>query len=294
VSAVAVIAHSRKSLDGGLPELRKALAKRGVPDPQWREVGKSRNAPKQVELALAHGAKLIFVWGGDGMVQRCIDALPNSKVAIAIIPAGTANLLASNFRIPRSIDAAVEIGLNGERRKVDAGRMNGERFAVMAGLGFDARVIRDANREMKHILGRLAYVWAATKNVRMDPFEARVDVDGNEWYRGQASCVLFGNVGRAFAGIEVFDDADAHDGLLEVGVADAEGLIQWARTAARSTFSSTSKSPFVHITKARSVDVQLRDKVLYELDGGDRTTRKKFRVEVEPRAFTICVPANGA
>jgi YegS/Rv2252/BmrU family lipid kinase len=291
MTAVAVVAHSRKSLDGGLDELRKELAEHGVANPLWLEVDKSSKAPKQVEHALEKGAELIFAWGGDGMVQRCVDALAGSKAALAIVPAGTANLFASNVGIPRNIRAAVEIGMNGRRGAVDVGRMNGERFAVMAGLGFDARVIRAATPRMKNALGRMAYVWAATKNVRMDTFKAQVDVDGRKWYRGDASCILFGNVGRAFAGIEVFDDAHADDGLLEVGVASAHGILEWGRTFARSALSSTAKSPFVHVTKARRVDVKLDRKVLYELDGGDRTKRKSFRVEAEPTAVTVCMPA---
>jgi YegS/Rv2252/BmrU family lipid kinase len=225
------------------------------------------------------------------MVQRCIDALADSKASLAIVPAGTANLFASNLGIPRNLQAAVDIGLNGKRSGVDVGRMNGERFAVMAGLGFDARVIRDATPELKNTLGRLAYVWAATKNVRMDSFQARIDVDGSTWYRGEASCILFGNVGRAFAGLELFDDAHPDDGVLEVGVATADGIVDWGRTFARSAFGSTAKSPFVHLTKARRVEVSLDRKVLYELDGGERGKRKTFRVEAEPTAINVRVPA---
>ena len=73
----------------------------GVDDPLWFEVPKSRKAPKRVRAALDAGADLVIVWGGDGMVQRCIDALAGSDAAIAIIPAGTANLFASNLGIPR-------------------------------------------------------------------------------------------------------------------------------------------------------------------------------------------------
>ena len=49
------------------------------------------------------------------------------------MPAGTANLLASNLGIPKDIEQAVAIGLSGERRQLDVGRLNGERFGVMAG-----------------------------------------------------------------------------------------------------------------------------------------------------------------
>jgi YegS/Rv2252/BmrU family lipid kinase len=288
MTAVAVIAHKGKSLDGGLPELRKALAARGVTDPQWLEVEKSREAPEQVKLALKNGADLIFAWGGDGMVQRCVDALAKSKASLAIVPAGTANLLAKNLGIPHHIQAAVDVGLNGEHRKFDVGHMNGERWAVMAGLGFDANVIRAADKHMKHVLGRAAYVWAAAKNLRMDPFEARVEVDGKKFYKGPATLILFGNVGRAFAGLEIFEDAKADDGLLEVGVADAEGIMQWGKTIARK---HVANSPFVHMTKARSVEVKLQRKIRYEVDGSERTKEKEFAVEVEPAGISIRVPA---
>ena len=78
------------------------------------------------------------------MVQRCVDVIAGSETNLAIIPAGTANLLASNLGIPADIAEAVSVGLRGERRKLDVGRFNGERFAVMAGAGFDAAMIRSA------------------------------------------------------------------------------------------------------------------------------------------------------
>jgi diacylglycerol kinase (ATP) len=291
MSSVAVVAHSGKTLDGGLPELRKALARHGVPDPLWLEVDKSRKAPKQIRSALDQGAELIFVWGGDGMVQRGVDVIAGTEATMAIVPAGTANLFASNLGIPKKIDAAVETGLRGERRKLDVGSINGERFAVMAGVGFDALVIHAADRELKRRLGRTAYVLAAAKNLRVAPFDAQIEVDGKEWYEGPASCVLFGNVGEAFAGVKAFKDAHPDDGLLDIGVASADGVVQWGRTLARSALSDVNKSPFVHLTKGESVAVKLNRKVLYELDGGDREKKKTFRVDVQPGAVTVCVPA---
>jgi diacylglycerol kinase (ATP) len=294
MSSVAVIASSRKSIGGGLAELRRALEREGVADPIWYEVEKSRQAPDQVRRALQDGAKLIFAWGGDGMVQRCVGALANTKATLAIVPAGTANLLAKNLGIPRNIDEAVAIGLRGSRRKVDVGRLNGERFAVMAGAGFDARMVRDADGPLKERLGRIAYFWAGLKNLRAKPFQAQIDVDGQTWYEGKASCILLGNVGRLFAGIEVFPGARTDDGQLELGVVTAEGAIEWSRTLIRTFFGDGSKSPFVRTTPARFVRVKLNRKVLYELDGGDRKKKKTFHIDVEPGAITVCVPAGAA
>ena len=218
MTKVAVVAHAGKSFAGGLMELRRELERQGVADPVWVEVPKSRFAPKQVKRVLADGADLLFVWGGDGTVQRSIDAMGGSETPLAILPAGTANLLATNLGIPQDIEQAVRIGLYGARRKLDVGRFNGERFAVMAGAGFDAAMIRQADGTLKDRFGRAAYVWTGSQNLRVKPFKAKIEVDGAPWYTGAASCILFGNVGRLFGGVEVFHDARPDDGRLELGV----------------------------------------------------------------------------
>jgi YegS/Rv2252/BmrU family lipid kinase len=290
MTEVAVVAHSRKTMGGGLVELRRVLATEGIEEPQWFEVTKSRQAPKRVKRALANGATLVFAWGGDGLVQRCADVLAGTSTTLAILPAGTANLLATNLGIPPDVGAAVRIGLHGRRRKLDLGTVNGEHFAVMAGAGFDAHMIGDARGSLKDSLGRVTYVWTGSKNLRNKPFRASIRVDGAQWYRGKATCILVGNVGKLFGGIEVFEDARPDDGVLELGVVTAAGLVEWARTLARTVAGTPSKSPFVQTTTARSVQVKLSRKVLYELDGGDRAKTKSLRVEVEPRAVDVCVP----
>jgi YegS/Rv2252/BmrU family lipid kinase len=290
MSRVAVIAHAGKTLGDGLPGLRRALEERGVPDPFWAEVPKSRKAPKQVERALEWGADLVFAWGGDGLVQRCLDVIAGANAALAIVPAGTANLLASNLGIPKDIEQAVATGLDGKRRQLDVGRLNGERFGVMAGAGFDASMIHDADGALKDRLGRAAYVWTGARNLRARPFKARIEIDGESWFRGTASCILIGNVGHLFGGVEVFDRAEPDDGRLDIGVVTADGVMQWGRTLARTAVGSPERSPFVRVGSGRKFDVKLDRKVRYELDGGDRLEAKELKVRVEPKAVTICVP----
>lgn len=289
---VAVVAHSGKSTGGGLLELRRSLEEAGVDDPLWYEVPKSRKVPKQVKRALEEGAELVFAWGGDGTVQRCIDVLAGTGTPLAIVPAGTANLLATNLGIPDDdIAEAVRVGLDGLQRKIDVGRVNGERFAVMAGAGLDAAMIKDADAGLKDHIGRVAYVWTGARNLSGKPFGAKIRVDGTSWFDDSASCILVGNVGRLFAGVEAFEDAKPDDGKLEIGVVTAEGLVDWARTIARTAVGSAEKSPFVHVTRARSIEISFGRKVLYELDGGDREKTRSLEVEVEPGAIEICVPA---
>lgn len=288
---VAVVAHSRKSLGGGLPELRRILARAGVTDPLWYEVKKSRRAPKYARRAAAQGADVVFVWGGDGTVQRCVDAVAGSDTAVAILPAGTANLRAANLGVPHDLAQAVEVGLHGDRRRIDTGSVNGERFAVMAGAGFDARMIADADRGIKDRLGRAAYVVTAVKNLRERPVKATVEVDGKRFFRGKVSCVLAANVGKILGGVEAFPDAQPDSGRLELGVVTARNPAQWARTFSQLAVGHPGRSPFAKVTHGKKFRIRFDQKVVFELDGGARPASKTLRIKVRPHSVTVCVPS---
>jgi len=286
---VAVVAHAAKTLDGGLPELRRILETEGCETPLWYEVPKAKKASEQVRRAVDEGAELVFAWGGDGTVRRCVDVLAGTDVSLAVVPAGTANLFATNLGIPTDIEGAVAVGLRGHSRRLDVGRFEQERFGVMAGAGFDAAMIRQAD-QLKERMGRAAYLWSGSRNLGGDGFGAEIQVDGTDWYEGRTTCILLGNLGQIVGGVRVFPDARPDDGVLELGIVTAEGLLQWTRTLARTAIGDPNRSPFVRTTKASSVEVALDRKVRYELDGGDRSKVKSFRVEVEQRALKVCVP----
>jgi YegS/Rv2252/BmrU family lipid kinase len=291
---IAVVAHSRKTLGGGLDELRRRITDEGVDELLWAEVPKSRKAPKKVRKAVKAGVDLLVVWGGDGIVQRSLDVLARekggSKIPLAIMPAGTGNLLATNLGIPADLAEAVRLAFHGQRRRIDLGKLNGEYFGVMAGVGFDGAMIRDADRKLKDRLGKLAYVWTGLRHVNGEAAKARVLVDGAKWFDDEASCVLVGNVGRITGGINAFADAKPDDGWLDVGVATAQGAVEWARALGTMAIGRSDHSPFVRITRARRIDVTLRSKLVYELDGGARVPTKRLSIQVAPGAVKVCVP----
>jgi diacylglycerol kinase (ATP) len=288
---IAVVAHTGKSFGGGLGELREVLAGEGVTNPLWYEVRKSRKAPKCARKALAQGAEVIFVWGGDGTVQRCIDAVAGTEVALAILPAGTANLLASNLQIPADLAGAVQAGLRGKRRRFDTGSVNGEHFGVMVGAGFDALMIKDAGRGRKERFGRAAYLYAGARNLSARRARAVVEVDGRRFFKGDISCVLVGNVAEVMGGIEIFHGAQPDDGLLELGLVTAKNRTEWMRVLGRVVQGRASKSPFIELTRGKRLRVRFNQPMPYELDGGARTTVKELRIKVHPGSIKLCLPA---
>jgi diacylglycerol kinase (ATP) len=294
MSTIAVVAHAGKSFGGGLGELREVLSREGFADPLWYEVAKSRKAPKYARRALQQGAEVLFVWGGDGTVQRCVNAIAGTETVLAILPAGTANLLATNLGVPDDLTEAVRVGLHGDHRPLDTGSVNGEHFAVMAGAGFDARMIKEADRGMKDRFGRAAYLYTGARNLSARRAKAAITVDGSRFFKGRVSCVLAANVGKVLGGVEAFTGAQPDDGLLDLGVVMAKNPVEWARTLGRVALGHSEKSPFVEITRGKRFKIQFDRPFPYELDGGARPAVTKMRIKVHPASIKVCVPAKTA
>jgi YegS/Rv2252/BmrU family lipid kinase len=293
MSTVGVLVHQGKTLGNGLEELRMTLAEAGHADPPWAQVPKSKKAPRQVRGLIDAGVDRLLVWGGDGTVRRCIDTIvaEDAKVEVAILPAGTANLLATALGVPHDLGQAVDVALRGRPWPIDVGVVNGEAFAVMAGTGFDALMIRDADDGAKDRFGRLSYIRAGARNLRHPGSMAKVTVDGQPWFEGRAACVLVGNVGRILGGVDVFPGARVDDGQLDVGVLTAQSRLQWLRVGVRAALGRIEASPLVQITQATTAKIRLDRTMPWEMDGGAQSRTKKLDVAILPARVPILVPA---
>lgn len=291
---IGVVVHAEKTLGGGLEELRSALADAGHADPPWYEVPKSKKAPKAIRTMVKDdGVDRVLVWGGDGTVRRAIDTIISKKLdaSIAILPAGTANLLATNLEIPIDVRAAVEIAVHGEARPIDVGQMNGAYFAVMAGAGFDALMIRDAEEgALKERFGKAGYVVAGIRNRDVSPAVATIEVDGELWYHGDASCVLVANVGTILGGLKAFPDASPVDGRLNVGVVAARSASEWLRLMASATVRRAATSSLTEMATASELAISFDRSLPWEVDGGDRKRTATYEVRCVPDAIRICQP----
>jgi diacylglycerol kinase (ATP) len=118
--------------------------------------------------------------------------------------------------------------------------VNGERFTVMTGTGFNPRMISDADRNTMDRLGRVAYVITGIRNLGRAPGEGDpgsgrhtfLQGQGLVSTRGKVSCVLAASVGKILGGIEAFPEARPDDGRLELELVTAGNTVQWARTFA--------------------------------------------------------------
>lgn len=131
------------------------------------EVLNTERPDHATELAALAGDRLVVAAGGDGTINEVINGL-SEGATLGILPLGTANVLARELGLPLDVGRACERILRGERKRVDLGvATNREgferRFACMAGIGFDAKVVRAVTPRMKRYLRGLAFPLAAFK-----------------------------------------------------------------------------------------------------------------------------------
>lgn len=147
------------------------------------------DAPHHAE-ALARAADparfdAVVVAGGDGTINEAVNGLRDSPLPLALLPLGTANVLANELRLPRGVAALARLAAFAPARPVWPGEAvpesggRGRRFLIMAGTGFDADVVEHLDLGLKRRAGKLAYVWSILGRLRhYRPCCYRGEVDG--------------------------------------------------------------------------------------------------------------------
>lgn len=256
-------------------------------DVRWYETTEDDPGIGQARAALADGCSPIVACGGDGTVRAVAEALTGTDTPLAVVPAGTGNLLARNLGIPADVPGALNAAVNGSDATLDVGVVNDEIFTVMAGAGVDAAIMSNTSRRAKETVGSLAYVATAGKELT-DPPEAsvRIEIDGEQAFTGHASNVLVGNCGRLQMGVELMPDAEPTDGLLDLLVLDATSIGEWV-TAALSTIKGEEQAGLVERGRGASITVDFDRPMPYQLDGESRPDTRELRFTVRPADLIV-------
>ena len=228
---------------------------------------------------------------------QVIQSLACSEVALGIVPLGTGNLVAGNLRIPTDAASAATTILEGERRRIDLGRVRAgahdEWFAVACGVGFDAQVMDATSKRAKVRLGKLAYLASAVRERdRLADVEHSITVDGRR-VTMPATEVFVANMGRMAGGVEPRLGVEPDDGLLDVIVvraADPATGVLAAWEAIRQRRRGRTRSRRVLRTRGREIRIEAATDRLVETDGSVIGTTP-IEVRIEPQALTVLVPS---
>lgn len=287
MGSVTVIYNPASGSSIGVDELREAFGEHdGGHRIRWAPTTADDPGPGQASEAVERGADTVVACGGDGTVRAVAESLAGTGTALGVVPLGTGNLLAANLDIPTGLDA-VPRALSAPVRRFDVGAVNGERFVVMAGVGFDAAMIRDANSAVKRRLGSVAYMVSGAKNLPARILRARISIDGEAVWSGRTAMVLVGNCGAVTGGLPVFPDAEPDDGVLDVAVLTAEKATDWAVILWRLLRRREQPSRLVKRFSGHQIVVELDQPAPYELDGEDRDPTNRLEFTVEPDTLEV-------
>jgi diacylglycerol kinase family enzyme len=269
--------------------IERGLSRAGWPSPAWYETTSEDPGRGQARQAIKDGAELIFACGGDGTVMAVVTALAGTDVAMAVLPAGTGNLLAANLGLAGDAATGVQVAVDGGRRRIDVGVVGDQCFAVMAGVGFDAQMLAGTSEKAKRRIGWLAYVGGALKHLRGRPMRARIVLDGGAPMPRRPRTVIVGNVGRLQGGVRLLSRADPADGKLDVAILSPNNLGHWARLA-WAVLRRRERVPLMETFTAERVEIYTRSSQSRQLDGDLIEAGRSLKIQIKPAALLLCVP----
>jgi diacylglycerol kinase (ATP) len=263
----------------------------GLPVPRLVPTTQDDPGEGQAREGAAAGAGLLLVAGGDGTVRAAAQGLAGSGVPLGILPQGTGNLLARNLEIPLDEDDALDVALTGADRTIDLGRLDdGTVFAVMAGTGFDARMMREAPEGLKGVLGWAAYLVGGARGLRRSRVHVQVGLDDDPPRAAVVRTVLVGNVGQLQGGLQLLPDAQPDDGALDVALVAPRNPKDWVVLIGRALTRRHRPDARLELFRARQIRVVTRRTEPRQVDGDLIDDGRGFIARVEPGALVIRVP----
>ncbi len=275
----------------GAPPLDRLRAAAGSLD-GWEALVETTDAPGHATAfageAARHGYDAVVACGGDGTVSEVANGLARSTTALAVVRGGTANVWAREARLPKRVDAALRLLDQGEVRTIDLGLAGERYFLLMAGVGFDAAIVRDVSQGLKRRLGAAAYLLHGAQRAftyRSQPADLVAEgvslPDGLYW-------LLLGNT-RNYAGVlDITHLARADDGLLDLCLLRKGGPLRLAWLAPWVLLRRHHRRPEVLYRQLTSFDVRTPG-LPVQVDG-EYLGETPLRFEVAPAALRVVVP----
>jgi diacylglycerol kinase (ATP) len=267
--------------------------------------------------AIDAGVDMVIAAGGDGTVRAVSEALRGTGISLALLPSGTGNLLARNLKLTLGDTAhSLRSAFTGVDRKVDLGVIDIERadksrdqhvFVVMAGMGIDAKMIKNTDDDLKAKAGWAAYVDAIVKSLR-DPNELhlRFRLDDGTPKRATVHTIIIGNCGSLPANVLLLPDAVVDDGLFDLMLMRPGGLLGWIRVwtkiawtngvvrrtkAGKALVGEHKNDGDLHYETGTKFVARLSRPEEIELDGDAFGKAVAFKAWIDPGALCVRMPA---
>jgi len=237
---------------------------------------------------------LIAVYGGDGCVTTVASVLHGTNTPMAIIPGGTANVMAKELGIPAGTQKALELLKSDkmELKAIDMGLMNRHPFLLRVNLGIMADMVLDADRELKNNIGQLAYGVTAVKTIAdAKQMKYHLEIDG-KIIEGKGVCLTVTNCGNIGIGDFMLQPGiSISDGLLDLILMEDNDIASILKIAANTALQHETTA--LKHWKCKKVVITLDEAQTFICDDAAQTA-KELSISISPASIRIAAPAEAA
>ena len=270
--------------------------------PEVRETSKRGDALKFAREAAEMGSDIVVAAGGDGTVNEVANGLVGSPVKLAIIPVGTANVFALETGIPSDPVAATDIILQGISKSITLGHItyrdttaNDSResyFLMMAGIGFDAQVLKEIKRENINRWGKGAYfVTALNLLFQYKSPPLTITIDKREQVKGYSALV---SNGKYYGGkFTIAPKASISDSLLDLCIIKRKGSLGVIKTALEVFLGKHTTGDDIDYCKVKTIEIDSPVQVYVQADG-DFLGTVPIGLSAREKALSVIVPENNS
>jgi diacylglycerol kinase (ATP) len=283
----------------------------------WFETSVEDVGQGVTKRAIDQGAGLVIAAGGDGTVRAVAEAVRGSGARLGLLPSGTGNLLARNLNLTLGdLPGALKAAFTGIDRAIDLGVIDIERadrsrdrhaYVVMAGLGIDAKMIKNTDDDLKAKAGWAAYVNAIVKSLRdPDELHVRLKLDDGVERRAVVHTLIVANCGSLPANILLVPDAVIDDGMFDLMLMRPGGLFGWIKVwtkvawtngvvrrtkAGRALAGEHRNDHSLSYQTGKTLTARFSRPEEIELDGDAFGAAVAFKTWIEPGALVVKIPA---
>lgn len=227
--------------------------------------------------------------GGDGTIREVIEGCIDNPKPIGIIPTGTANVLALELNIPFLASAAVDVILEGFKKKIDIGFLNDKPFILMASAGIDALAVHNVNLKIKRFLGKITYIFSAIKSFFIYKPHCMKIYFEDLALEEQGYLVIASN-SRFYGGKFMIDEeTQIDDGFLNVFIFKKHGFINTIKLFLGIITKSHKSFKDCRFYKSSSMFIESPKKVYMQIDG-DKAPPTPAKIYIKNKLIEVFVP----
>ena len=243
---------------------------------------------------IARGASLIVAAGGDGTINEVVEGMVHSAVPLAILPAGTANVLAMEMKLGSRLERVAERLEECRPQRIPVGRLicDGGRvdrhFMLMAGVGLDAHIVYNVNAFLKARVGKIAYWVAGWSLLGKKLGQFTVEADGKRY---PSSFALISKVRNYGGDFEIARSVNIMDDEFELVLLEGRNTLRYVKYFAGMVLNNLASMKGATVLRCDRVTMCCPDdaRIYVQIDG-EFAGRLPAEVRIVPDALTLMIP----